>query len=399
MKLFVALALRSLGRNVRRSTLALSAITFAVWSSVVLAALARGMSEGMVRDALATLPGEIQIHHPEYLDDPVLNNRFPFSKEIALVLEQEPKLTSITPRLRIPAIVMSERSQRAVTLLGIIPAKEEQVSFYGTAKVIGQKLNNPQDKTVFVGKALLDKLESGVGKRLVLLTQDVAGGLAERGYVISGAYRAELEATELSFLFTGQESLQDLLGISTDEITELALGVQENTQLSPLVDRLQAHFPALSVLPWQELRPLVEALQRIQGSFLYLWFLIVVVAVSFGLVNSLFMAIFERQKEIALLRVLGMQRRYIVLQIVLESLVLLAVGVALGIVVSVATLWFLREGIDISAFSAGAASFGLGSVITPHLLGIDLLVASLLVFVVGVLSSLYPAWKAARQEG
>ena len=118
---------------------------------------------------------------------------------------------------------------------------------------------------------------------------------------------------------------------------------------------------------------------------------------AFGLTNTMLMAIFERTREIGLFQALGMRPRYIVGQVLMETFILLLIGVALGNL----TGWFtsdviFADGIDLTAFARGMESFQMSSIMRFQLEARDLITINLLVIVLGLLASLYPALKAAR---
>ena len=85
-------------------------------------------------------------------------------------------------------------------------------------------------------------------------------------------------------------------------------------------------------------------------AFLLIWFLIVLVTVSFGLVNTLFMAIFERTREIGLFQALGMRPSSIVWQVLCESMILLTLGAVLGNLLAFGTVDLFHDGINLSKF-------------------------------------------------
>ena len=76
--ILVTLAWRNLWRNYRRTLIMLAAIVLGVWAMILFSALMRGMLDEMVAGGLRVLPGEVQIHHPQYRDDPsVVNSMAP----------------------------------------------------------------------------------------------------------------------------------------------------------------------------------------------------------------------------------------------------------------------------------------------------------------------------------
>ena len=110
------------------------------------------------------------------------------------------------------------------------------------------------------------------------------------------------------------------------------------------------------------------------------------------------MAIFERVREIGLTQALGMRPSQIVVQVLLESLLLLLIGLAVGNTLAIATVKPLESGLDVSIVAEGMAMMGAGSVLYPALTLHDLLLANAVVIVLGILTSILPAWRAARLD-
>ena len=121
-------------------------------------------------------------------------------------------------------------------------------------------------------------------------------------------------------------------------------------------------------------------------------------ALSFGLVNTLVMAVFERTREIGLMLALGMKPRSILGQILIESMLLLAIGLAIGNLLSVAAILPLQGGIDVSIVAEGMEMMGASSVLYPRLYMSDMILANVVVLLLGFLASLSPAWRASRYE-
>ena len=118
------LAWRNLWRNHRRTLIMLLAISVGVWAMIFMTALMRGMVDDMIRDGINTLPGHVQIHNPESRDDPSIDNSLaPPGPELLTALGS-PEVAGWTSRVRVPAMISSERDSRGVTLLGVDPDGE-----------------------------------------------------------------------------------------------------------------------------------------------------------------------------------------------------------------------------------------------------------------------------------
>jgi ABC-type lipoprotein release transport system permease subunit len=128
------------------------------------------------------------------------------------------------------------------------------------------------------------------------------------------------------------------------------------------------------------------------------WIVVVFLALAFGLVNTLVMAVFERVREIGLMLALGMTPRNILAQIVVESTLLLALGLAVGNVLAWVTIEPLKGGIDLSIVGEGMELWGASAVLYPALRWEDVVLANVVVLLLGFLASLSPAWRASRYE-
>ena len=107
LRILTMLAWRNLWRNHRRTLIMLGAVVVGVWAMIFMTALMRGMVNEMVRDAIRVLPGHVQVHHPEYLDDPNIVNGIPVPTGDLLALLESDQVTAWTGRVRVPAAAES----------------------------------------------------------------------------------------------------------------------------------------------------------------------------------------------------------------------------------------------------------------------------------------------------
>ncbi len=396
--IIVTLAWRNLWRNHRRTIIMLAAISVGAWAMIFMTALMRGMVNEMVRDGVRALPGHVQVHHPGYRDDPSVANRVAMTDaEISAALTAA-GIERFAARVRVPAIVSSERESRGVTLLGVDPTQEAAIAAVGSAVSAGRKLESAEDTGVVIGARLADKLETDLGKRVVLMSQDPDNEVADRGFRVVGLFTATLAAHEETFVFVGRHTLQAMLGIGNG-VSEVAVTQDDYRAAASLAARVRAAMkPGDEVLPWTELDPYLGAMMVMMDGFVVVWVVVIFLALSFGLVNTLVMAVFERVREIGLMLALGMRPASILGQIIVESILLLALGLAIGNAAAFGTAIPLRDGIDISVVAEGMEWFGAASVLYPEIETGDVVMANIVVLVLGFLASLSPAWRASRYQ-
>jgi len=395
LKLLTALGWRNLWRNKRRTFITFTAIGVGVWSMITLASLMDAWAMSTFNASISTLVGHGQIHAKEFLDDPSVDHRMTPPPAPMRAMLNEPEVEAWATRVRVSAIVQSERENAPVTLVGIDPKKERTLSFIADAVSDGRYLDSDSDSGILLGRKLVKRLRTGLNKRIVLMSQDSTGVIAERGFRVVGIFEAEQTETETLYAFVAIKQAQKMLLIK-NEISEVSF-ILHNLDLLPVfLDRLRANNPELHIVSWWELQPFTQAILDMSSGTIALWTVIMFILVAFGLVNTLLMAVFERTREFGLLQALGMRPKLILIQVLIESMLLVGVGVVAGLVTGVLSIRIFKQGLDLGVLAEGATTFGAGRVLYPQMDWPQGLYIILFVWVMGVVISLYPAWRAAR---
>jgi len=407
---YLRIAWRNLWRNRRRTAVILTAIVLGVWSMLLLGALMRGMAQEMVENGIRTLTGHVQIHAAGYRSDPVASHAIAdpdrVTATVRRVLGGAPWQAKSIERVRVPVVLNTARHTGGATLVGIDPEREPTMSFIGPRTITDGRFLRPGDTDgIVVGKALLDEMESELGHKLVITAQDRSGTVVSRAFRVVGVFRAELEATEKRFVFVPRQEAERWLAMD-GAVSEIAVELADYDQADAAAARLRQALASgdaatpdasLEVDSWRQLLPVERAVFDLYVGFIQLWYVVVFIAMGFGVVNTILMAVFERMREFGLLKALGMRPGAIVAEVLGEAVFLLILGTALGNLLGWASVAALSvHGIDLSAMAAGMEMWGLSRVVYPVLSSQDLVLANVVVLVLGLVVSVYPAIKAAR---
>jgi len=390
------LSWRYLWRNHRRTLIMLLAISVGVWAMIFMTALMRGMVDQMIEDGIDALPGLVQVHDPAYRDDPNIVNNLPVpTAQLRDVLGNHP-VEAWAMRVKVPAMISSERESRGVTLLGVDPGPEVALGFDLESIVAGRFLEGPDDQGLVVGRRMLERLETDLGKRVVVMSQDPDNEIADRGFRIVGVFEGKLSAQEDNLIYAAISTTQEFLGMG-DRVSEIAVTGGDYRDVDELLGAVRAAFgDTVEVLAWTELDTYLGMMMGVMDGFVLVWVVVIFLALSFGLANTLMMAVFERVREIGLMQALGMRPASILYQVLLESLMLLILGLLVGNALAVLSILPIRDGIDLSVVAEGIEMMGASSTLYPSLNPRDLVTANAVVIVLGILTSLLPAWRASR---
>ncbi len=392
LKLLVQLSLRNLTRHKRRNLMLFAAIAVAVGGVTAMNTLIRGFQADMLDSAVSNLTGHIKIYAPGYRDDPNIQRGFELAENFQPDVAAE-DLLGWAPRIRVPAVIMSERETRGIQLVGVDPAAEV-ISFLSTVEITGENLTDSNDGRVLIGRELARQLETKVGRRLVIITQGADGLNREKGFRIAGTFDSEGTSLEKIFVFTGLTRLQSML--DSHSVTEVSIRLRSEPKTISVKEVLIDFFVGLEVRDWQELEPQAAAMYIFADGAIFIWFALMMSALTFGLINTLIAAVMERVKEFGMLRAIGMRKSVIIAQVVIESTIIMTIGVAVGLVMGYLVFLFFADGIDLSAFAEGVEGFGMRTKLVPVMLVSDLVLVATLSLALGVLASVYPAWRAVK---
>ncbi|MFI4934034.1 MAG: ABC transporter permease [Caulobacterales bacterium] len=392
--LFAPLAWRNLWRNPRRTLITLAVVAVGVWSILTFDVMLKAWAASSQAETLHLLTGEGQIHAAAYLDDPSVGHSMPQPAGALLAALNGPQVSAWAPRLRLPAIIQSEYRTRAVTLMGVSPAAERRVSDLPAQMLAGRYLVGDNDQGVVIGQDLADKLKTRLGKRVIIMAQAADGHLAETGAIIVGVF-GNTKPVQDEFIFTGVSAAQTTLGLR-GQISEISFEVPPKGKLDDAVAQLKRAAPTLDTQTWMTLSPLAYTMETFSQTYIAIWLMVMFLLMAIGIVNTQLMAVFERTREFGLLQALGMRPGWIVGQVMLESAMLIGVGVLAGIGLMVLTLLPFANGLDLGFLAAGAEMAGGTSVLYPRLDFADAATFSLIVWALGVATTLWPARTAAK---
>jgi ABC-type lipoprotein release transport system permease subunit len=394
-RLLLSLAWRNLWRNPRRTALVLIAVAVGVWSMLTSTAALKAWNESSLDAALKDMTGQGQIHAKGYLDDPGVGHRMgPVSGELEALLNN-PEVSRWAERVRVPAAIQSEYETWPISMIGIDPEKEMGLSFIATAVTEGRALANSGDPGIVLGRKLAKRLHTAIGKRVVLMSQDCSGSLAERGFRVKGLFSASPEVEE-RYAFIGISQAEDMLRMGS-AVSEIAFDLRGGSDLPDFIARLRKAAPDLDVKSWDTLRPLTKAITQIMNGFIEVWIVIMFVLMAFGIVNTIMMSLHERVRELALLQALGLRPGLIFGQVTLESALLVVLGIAAGAVLAFATIEWFRNGLDLGFLARGAQWFGAGKVLYPKFKASQFIGTSILVWILGIIAGLWPTWRIVRR--
>lgn len=387
------MAWRNLWRNPRRTLVVLTAIGVGISGCVLTMSINLGVVAGMVDTAIRSGLGHLQVHAEGWDENPELEVRLADGGEaVREALDAIPEVDRWAPRLRGQGLVASPRASVGVSILGVDPERESGVSTAAASVDAGVWLG--ERHRIVLGHKLASRLQAEVGSKLVLSAQDLTGELTGHAYRVAGIVRAGSRDLDDGVVFLRLEDAQALFGMG-DAISEIVVVTRDRDRVAAIQDALRTRLAAgPEVRTWEELEPLLVYMVDTFDSMAWIIYAAVFIAMAFGIANVLLMAVFERTRELGMMRAVGMSRARVVGLVVLESSMVTAIGLVVGLAVGMGSAWLLRDGIDISAWAGSLDEYGMEPVIRPAMRWRDLVAPVGIGAITAVLSSFWPALRA-----
>lgn len=392
-----SLSWKNVWRNKLRSTVVIVAVTLGVFAGVFLIAFMNGMVEDRIQTVIRTEISHIQIHEPGFLE----NNDFSLKINNADSLVQEIALANhvkaVCKRIVISSLVASAETNTGVKIMGITPEDERKITNINDKIIEGNYFENNQKNSAVIGKKLAEKLKVGLHKKIIITLQDINLNITSGAFRVCGIYETDNDLYDESTIFVGYNDLCNLTGLKKTEAHEIAVIVDQDENSEPVKKELKNRFPVLDIQDWMELSPEAGYLVSAMGQYMFVFILIILLALCFGIINTMLMVVLERVKELGMLMAVGMSKLKIFFMIMLETVYLTVTGGVIGIVAGYLVSKHLeRVGLDLYFWKEAYSSLGYSSLIYPK---IDLRIIALMgimVILTGIFSAIYPAFKALK---
>ena len=394
------LAWRNLWRQGRRSLITAVAMAVAVAMCMTMIAFNDGMYSKLFHVMVEQQLGHVQVHHPDYPGRMQPYDTVTEAGATLAAIEALPSVTAASVRLNGAGLVGGTAEAMGAQLVGIDPAREARVTHADQKVVEGRFLAEEPAHEILLGVKLAKDLEVGLGDSVVVVTQAADGSLGNDVYDVVGLTSTGSAAMDRSGTMLHLADLQQLLVLPA-QVHQITVIGDDPDAVEVLRDAVQGVVPdGVEVLTWQQASPSAAQLMQSQNAGAAIFLGIIFFVASFGVLNTMLMSVFERTRELGVLKAIGLRPGRIVVLVVFESLMLAGLAGFIGLLLGgVLDALLVVYGMPMSADGEHGISFQ-GVELDPvihgevHAGSIAMVLGSLLV--VSVFASLYPAWRASR---
>ncbi len=396
MKMLLSISWRNIWRHPARSGVLMGAIIAGLWAGILVSALTNGWIQQRFDNLIQEDITHAQVHHPEFLTEREISMYVPGTDEIFSFLDDDERVHSYAARTLADGMIQSPLTSSGVQIRGVQTESERATTTFHENVIAGEYLDSDIRNPVLLGEKLAEKLNVEIGNRIVLTFQDLDNELTSASFNITGIFKTASTPYDERNVFVKAEDLQELLGGAVYH--ELAMMLQNEELADGLTVDLNNTFDNISAESWYELSPELRYITDMGGNLIVYIMGVIMLALAFGILNTMLMAIFERMKELGMLLAIGMSKLRVFMMIMLESVILTLSGATVGLILTYLTLEYVGEkGFDMSSMGGESmAQFGYDAVVYPIAYTSDYLTTIILVVITALLAAIYPAIKALR---
>jgi ABC-type lipoprotein release transport system permease subunit len=392
-----SLAIRNLLRNRSRTAITLLTMTFGIATLTLLGALNDGWLDQMRSNFILSFTGHIQVHAKGFEASQSLTDRITEPDEIIRYTSYS-EITGWTQRIRTSGLASLGGSSTGVQILATDPEQETWVTSMHENVSTGRWLDPGMPNDLLLGSRVAQNIGAQLGDKVILMAQRANGEMVSEIFYLRGTLETGSPQIDRTLAVVSLTKAQAWLEMQ-QSVTDIVLRAASHADTDSLYRLLIQNLPAAKyeVMRWWELDPMVGQWLNFSDAYGLVIILVVVLLVLTEILNTMLIALHDRQKELGIMVAIGTQKQQIFRMLLLEAVLLILLGSLLGYLTGGVLVYFISDnGIDLSGFSEAFQFFYMNPVIHPlltlgsavRILGTTLIAA--------LLAGLYPAWKATR---
>ncbi len=395
MKFEFMVALRFLKESKGQTLLIMAGIIIGVSVQIFLASLIGGLQDNLINNTVGDAPHifisasenrpasfiekrKDEIIYSKITESRTLRNIISYN-QILQELEEDPRLTAVSPVINQQAFVTRGGVQSTVNIKGIEFSKGEKV--YNISEKLLEKEGNLTGNNVYIGIGLSES--TGLEINSIMEIKNRVGTSAF--YKVSGIFDFENQQINDSLVFMNISSAQSFFQMD-GMISQIEIQTPKVFEAETITNDLEKKYLGYKLVSWQENNQQLLTALNSQSSSSYVIQFFVILAITLGIASVLAINVVQKSRQIGILKAMGatgsMASRIFIIQGALLGFIGSLFGVVFGILL-------------LKVFIAGTRSAGgddlFPIVIEPGVLIFSVIIATL----ASIIAAAIPARKAA----
>lgn len=397
------MAVRNLLRNKRRTLITAFSVAFGLLLSVTFTASGDYSYTKMINTSVTMGLGHLTIEPPGYNDTPTLDKRLADADGMKQKTLATGDVEAAFVRIMGQAMFAAGAKNVGGMFIGVdLAAETARYNIFIRSLQEGKIFTDNDGRGIVIGARMAEKLNVGLGKKVVYTVTDKNGELTSEVSRVSGIFKTGDDAVDGSVALLPIDRVRRTLRYEPQAASFVAIFLSDHRKVAGVQQELAGIFnrdPA-EVLTWNETQADLAGIIAIDRFFNYLLQFLIGLLIAAGITNTQLMSVLERTREFGVMIAIGMSPLQLVRMILIESFWIGVCGLLLGIAITAPWYAYMSEvGIDLGRHIGD--DYSAGGVLVDPVLKFRLFKENALIILAGVfgltlLAGLYPAFRAGR---
>ncbi len=329
-------------------------------------------------------------------------------RQVMATAAEQPHVIGAAPYVQNQAMLVNGGNMRGSLVRGVAPKEEKKVDNVANKMVVGG-LNSlqPGHYGIVLGRYLAYALGVGLGDKVIVMTAQgnvtLAGFVPRyRRFTVTGIFASGVNEYDSNVALINLRDAQRLYGLHR-AVTGVRLKLDNMFRAPKVGQKLEHVFGGgYDVRNWTESNVNLWRAIKTEKTTMFVILSLIVAVAAFNVVSALVMTVTDKQADIAILRTLGTSPRGIMTIFIIQGALIGIVGTILGLIFGVLLANHIEDIVQ-------ALQHWLHMQILPHdvyaisdlpsdLHWSDAIRITVIAFALTLLSTIYPAWRAARTQ-
>lgn len=355
MKKLVSFAVKNLFRNKRRTIITGIPVVLGVFILINAFGYVQGMQDSMENTVIKAGMENIEIHQKGYiqaLTDRTVSGDYAINEnQVDTLIKQtipNDQITNISKRVIANVAIENGTTTTNAFCMGIEPEHEKNVMNEMTISS-GEKITSDTKGKILVSDRIKRVLGTKPGDELTVTLYSANKAPIIKKYEVSGTFDSGIQFTfrNIPEIYMSLSDAKELIGISQNSVCEVAVDLKDRNTADFLTQNMNTYIENNSLnIEAHSWRVLGKELLEIINYFhigISAWMVVLFVVILFVIINTFIMSFYERIYEVGIMKAIGIKKRRILGQFILESVLLGILSAIVGFILSGISLTILNK--------------------------------------------------------
>ncbi|TSA24673.1 ABC transporter permease [bacterium] len=359
MGTLIKIAGRNVLRNKRRTVLSALVISVGLSIYILMNSVMTGMDRANIDNLIELSTSSIKISTEQYAEDKEslpLKYGIPNADQLLTYIKNQQHVVGATPRTQF--LGQLSNWEDTMPIIGqIIEIKSDETVFSLDNYLVGNYFAGSDENEIILGKDLADEMGVGVDDYITLYALTRYDSRNADEFHIEGLLNTTDPNINLNTVLISYKIAEDFLDLE-GLVTEIDVAVERRVNfdqftndVDELAQNIKKEFPELRVETFTELASAFLGITEQKKIFGSIMMLIILAIAAVGIFNSVLMSVYERIREIGVLRAQGFERKEIVGLFLWEGIFIGLLGSIIGVILGCGfNLYMVIKGFPLDKF-------------------------------------------------